>query len=145
MRGVSTTDTLGTDTQPARARLDRPVLVANIVSGGLWLVLLAFVSPPLTLVGAAYVAIGSVFLAAVYAREALSRRQEALAWAVPWFVAVALWTWIGAAIEGGASGLLLALWFGLVIATPCCYLAWQLALAVRQLLAWRARPVSTHR
>ena len=142
---MSTTGTLVTDTQPARGRLDRPVLVGNLVSGALWLALLAFDSPVLSLVGAAYVAAGSVFLAAIYAREALTRRQEALAWAAPWLVAVALWTWIGASVEGGTSGVLLTLWFGLVIATPC-YLAWQLvALAVRNLVAWRARTASSHR
>jgi hypothetical protein len=83
-----------------------------------------------------------VFLAAVYARDALTWRQEVLAWATPWAVAVGLWTEIGAAF-GEPSWL--SLWFGLLIATPC-YLAWQIvALAVRQLLAWRSGTASSHR
>ncbi|MBC9733855.1 hypothetical protein [Nocardioides marmotae] len=129
-------------TQRAPGRLDGPVLVGNLVAGACWLVVLSFLSWPLALLGAVYVAGASVFLAAVYARPALTRRQEATAWVVPWLAAVALWTWVAAGIEGGTSAWLLNAWFGLVIATPC-YLAWQLlALAVRQLLAWRREPSS---
>lgn len=64
---------------------------------------------------------GSRFLAAASARETLTYGQEALAWATPWLVAVALWVLIGAGIGGedSGSGWLLPLWFGLVIATPC--------------------------
>jgi O-antigen/teichoic acid export membrane protein len=141
MAGVSRTDVIGT-TQPAPGRLHGPALVSNLVSGAFLLVVLAFLSWPLAVVGAAYVAAASVFLAAVYARTALTRRQEAAAWVAPWLAAIALWTCVGAGIEGGTSTWLLTAWFGLVIATPC-YLGWQaVALAVRQLLAWRARPVS---
>lgn len=140
MTGVNTTTVPATETQPAPTRLDRPVLVGNLVSGALWLVLSAFLVGWLpVLVGAAYVAVTSVFLAAVYGRHSLTKREEALAWITPWLVAVALWTLIGAGLEGGTSSGLLTLWFGLIIATGC-YLAWQLsALAVRQLLAWSAR------
>jgi hypothetical protein len=136
MAGVTTTGVPGTSTEPPRTRIDRPVLVGNLVSGALWLLPLAFASWPLSLMGAAYVATGSVFLAAVYARDALTRRQEALAWTAPWLAAVALWVWIGASIEGGNTGSdwPLVLLLGVGIGTPC-YLAWQLsALAVRQLL-----------
>lgn len=141
MAGMSSTDAKGT-TQPASGRLDGPVLVSNLVSGAFLLLVLAFLSWPLAVVGAAYVAAASVFLAAVYARTALSRRLEAAAWVAPWLAAVALWTWVAAGIEGGTSTWLLTAWFGLVIATPC-YLGWQaVALAVRQLLASRAVPAS---
>ena len=115
-----------------------------IVSGTLWLLLVAvlwsdqFGSWVLFGMGAVYVAAGSVFLAAVYAREVLTMGQEALAWATPWLVAVALWTLLLAAIdfEDSVSGWLLTLFAGLCIGTPC-YLAWQIvALAVRQLVGW---------
>ena len=131
-------------TEPTRARIDRPVLVSNIVSGALWLLLLAvpwivqFGSWVLFGTGAVYVAAGSVFLAAVYAHEVLTMGQEALAWATPWLVAVALWTVLLAAFDPGnsVSGWLLALFAGLCIGTPC-YLAWQIvALAIRQLVGW---------
>jgi hypothetical protein len=136
--------------RPTRVQLDRRVLVGNLVSGALWLLLLA--GPwgavqgwGLFLVGTAYVAAGSVFLAATYGRDALTRRHEALAWAAPWLAAVALWALVGAGIGGGSSGWLLPLWFGLLIGTPC-YLAWQIvALAVRQLLAWRSATAPNHR
>jgi hypothetical protein len=142
MTGVNRTDHAGTTQQEPSPRLDGPVLVSNLVSGALLLVVLAFLAWPLAVVGAAYVAAASVFLAAVYTRKALTRRQEATAWAAPWLAAVALWTWVGAGIEGGASSSFLTLWFGLVFATPS-YLGWQaLALAARQLLAWRARPAA---
>jgi hypothetical protein len=139
---VTTARAAATETPRAPARLDRRVLTANLIAGAMWLLLLAFASWPLALIGAAYVAAGSVFLAAVLARDTLTRRQEALAWAAPWLVAVALWTWLGAETDGGTSYGLQTLWFGLVIATGC-YLAWQIvALAVRQLMAWRAGPAS---
>jgi hypothetical protein len=120
-------------------RLDRPVLVGNLVAGALWLLLVAASGAwALSLAGAAYVAAASVFLAAVYGHDSLTARREGMAWVTPWLVAVALWTWVGAGIEGGTSSWLLTLWFGLLIGTGC-YLAWQLlALAVRQLMAWRA-------
>ncbi len=84
----------------------------------------------------------SVFLAAVYARPALARRHEVGAWVASWLAAVALWTWVLVGVEGGTSFLLLTAGGGFVVATPC-YLVWQaVALAVRQLLAWRAEPAS---
>lgn len=144
MLAVTTTGAPASRTEPARTRLDRPVLVSNIVSGALWLLPLAvpwgggFGSWVLVGIGAVYVVAGSVFLAAVYAREVLTMGQEALAWATPWLVAVALWTVLLAAIffENSVSDWLLALFVGLAIGTPC-YLAWQIvALAVRQLVGW---------
>ncbi|WP_156388532.1 hypothetical protein [Nocardioides sp. Root151] len=137
---MNTTGVPAAEAQAAPRRLDRPVLVANLVSGAMWLLLLASLgSWVLALMGAVYVAAASVFLAAVYGRESLTVRQEALAWATPWLVAVALWTWVGSRIEGGDSSWALNLWFGVVIATGC-YLAWQLlALAGRQLMEWKAR------
>ncbi len=143
MVGVTSTDFRDAKSGPRRARFDPPVLVSNLVSGAACLLLtFPFVpSPPLFLIGAVYVAAASAFLAAVCAREALTRRQEALAWVVPWLVAVALWAAVGAGIEGGnsGSGWLLWGWFGLCLGTPC-YLEWQIgALAVRQLMARRSR------
>ena len=144
MLDVTSTSAPASRTEPARTRLDRPVLLSNIVSGALWLFLLAvpwsdqFGSWALFGMGAVYVAAGSVFLAAVYAREVLTMGQEALAWAIPWLVAVALWTLLLAAFDLGnsVSGWLLTLFAGLCIGTPC-YLAWQIvALAVRQLVDW---------
>ena len=127
------------DVTTPHARLDRPVLVGNIVAGALWLLPVAFASWPLSLMGAAYVAAGSVFLAAVYAHDVLTWTQEALAWAAPWLAAVALWVWIGAGIDGGGAG---SVWpgllLGLVIATPA-YVAWQFsALIVRKLVTWQS-------
>jgi hypothetical protein len=40
-----------------------------------------------------------VFLAAVYARDVRTMRQEALAWIAPWLVAVAPWGLVGAGID----------------------------------------------
>lgn len=148
MLPVTTSGASATRTEPTRARLDRPVLVSNIVSGALWLLLLAapwpdrFGSWVLFGIGAVYVVAGSVFLAAVYAREILTMGQEALAWAIPWLVAVALWAVLLAAtfLENSVSDWLMALYGGLSIATPC-YLAWQIvALAVRQLMGWLSGP-----
>lgn len=143
MSGMSSSD--GRD--PWR-RLDGPILTSNLVSGALWLFLM---TPPwsdsfgglgLFLIGAGYVLVGSVFLAAVYAREALSRRQELLAWLAPWFVACFLWSDILSGIgpdDGGSwvSAIAGAAGLGLLVGTPC-YLAWQIvALVIRQLSAWR--------
>jgi len=129
-------------TQQTPDSLDGPVFVSNVVAGALFLVLLAFLAWPLAVVGGCYVAAASLFLAWVYARPALTRRQEAAAWVAPWLAAVALWAWVLGGIDGGTSTWFLTALFGLVVATPC-YLAWQaLALAVRQLLAWRERPAS---
>ncbi|QIX28274.1 hypothetical protein ncot_18015 [Nocardioides sp. JQ2195] len=137
---MSLTDATST-TQQTPGRVDGPVLVSNLVAGACFLVVLALLSWPLAVLGAVYVAAASVCLAAVYARPALTRRQEAAAWVVPWLVAVALWAWVGGAGTDGGTWLL-NVWFGFVIATPC-YLVWQTsALAVRQLLAWRANPTS---
>ena len=111
--------------------------------------------PGLFLIGTTYVVAASVFLGAVYVRESLTYAQEALAWATPWLVAVALWALLAAQVDGGSSesGWLLELWLGLAIATPG-YLVWQLlALAVRQVMAGAApvrydvsrdRPTPTH-
>lgn len=147
MTGVATIGGATTETEPARARLDRPALVSNILSGALWLLLLAvpglgpFDGWTLLLIGAAYVIAGSVFFAAVYARCVLTRGQEVLAWIAPCLVAVALWASIGAGIdfENSVSGWFLTLFFGLYIGTPC-YLVWQtVALVIRQLMAWGSR------
>lgn len=148
MLDVTTTGAPDSRTERPLARLDRSVLVSSIVSGALWLLLPAvlwsdqFGSWVLFGVGAVYVVAGSVFLAAVYAREVLTMGQEALAWAAPWLVAVALWTLLLAAFdfESSVSSWLLALFAGLCIGTPC-YLAWQIvALAVRQLVGWLFPP-----
>ncbi len=144
---MTTTGDPATETETAQVRLDRPVLVSNLVSGALLLSPLAvplgygpFGSWLLLLVGAVYVVAGGVFLAAVYAHEVLTMRQEALAWIAPWLVAVALWTLIAIGIdfENQVSHYLLGLYVGLLVATPC-YLVWQIvALAVRRFMAWRS-------
>lgn len=122
-------------------RVDRPVLLSNLIAGAVLLPFaVVWIGLWLPVIGAAYVAAGSMFLAAVYARETLTYGQEAMAWATTWLVAVALWALIGAQIGGAdfGSGWHLNLGFGLVIATPC-YLVWQIvALAVRQFMAWRS-------
>jgi len=125
------------------SRLDRPVLVGNLVAGAFWLVVTAFVATPgLALIGAAYVVPASLYLAAFYARDSFTRGQEGRAWAFSWLGAVALWAGLLTLIGGGIFGsghLFFVLVAAIVIATPC-YLAWQLlALAVRQFLAARAR------
>jgi hypothetical protein len=65
---------------------------------GLWLVPLAFASWPLSVIGALYVVAGSMFFAAVYARE-VRTVTAAVAWVIPWLVAVSLWTLIVAGTE----------------------------------------------
>ena len=42
MPGVTTTRVPPNGIEPSRARIDRPVLVGNLVSGALWLLPLAF-------------------------------------------------------------------------------------------------------
>lgn len=129
-------------TSPAPTRLDGRVLAGNLIGGLFMMIFLAFLSWPLALMGAVYVGVASVFFAAVYARPALSRIQEVMAWVAPWLVLAALWTWIAAATDAGTSSWLLVVGFGFMIATPC-YLSWQAAaLAVRQVLASRGRPMA---
>lgn len=87
---------------------------------------------PLAVIGAGYVAVGSVVLAVAYARETLTPWQEIGSWLGTWLLAVALWAWIG--YEPGFGTLLGALGFGFAIGTAC-FLVWQVvALAVRQVL-----------
>jgi hypothetical protein len=139
MGGVTTTDAPATGAGPARARLDRLVLTSNVVAGIWWLLVLAPPWRDLFLVAAAYVVAGSVFLAAVSAREG-TRRQEALAWVTPWLAAVALLTLLGVSTstEQSVSDWLLSVLSGLSIATPG-YLVWQVsALAVRRTMVWRS-------
>lgn len=99
---------------------DRPVLVSNLVVGGLLLAVLAFLAWPLAVLGAAYVLAASAVLAL---------RQEMAAYVVSWLAAVALWTWVLTWVDqtmsvGAAS-------YGLLIGT-LCFLVWQtLAFAVR--------------
>lgn len=122
-------------------QLDRRVLVSNLVSGAVWLVVASFVVGwLLVLVGAGYVALASVSLAYIYARDVLSMRQEALAWIVTWLTAVAAWMWVAVAAGSTQSNWLLDIWFGLVVGTGC-FLAWQvLGLALRRVLAAGTRP-----
>ena len=121
-------------------KVDRSVLISNVVSGAVWLLFPAALGAwPLSLIGAVYVVAAGLFLAAVYARPSLSAQQEALAWALPWLGAVALWAVLLGVIEmdnGTQSGL--ALVYGAVLGT-LCFLGWQIvAVAVRQFLSWRA-------
>ena len=78
MARVTTTGASAAGTEPGRTRLDRRVLVSNIVSGALWLLPLAVPwsdlgSWVLFGTGAVYVATPGVFLVAVHAREVLTR------------------------------------------------------------------------
>lgn len=114
------------------------MLVGNLVSGALWLLPLLF-SPALFVIGVVYVVGAGAFLGAVYGRGVSTMKQEALAWVAPWLVAVALWTVVLA--TGGENTMayyLTCLGLGTIIATGS-YLAWQVvALAVRQVIAWRS-------
>lgn len=66
------------------------------------------------------VAVGRLSLAAVYAREVLTRKQEAWAWITPWLAAIALWSLlvVGMEFENNVSHYLVTLVIGLFIATP---------------------------
>ncbi|MDO9497084.1 MAG: hypothetical protein Q7J48_15370 [Nocardioides sp.] len=143
---MSTASEAATVSSPARrVRLDRPMLVSNLVAGAVWLLFPAAIGAwPLSVIGSMYVAAASLFFAVVYARDALTVRQEALAWAAPWLAAVALWAAIVGAVafENTASRHLAGLYAGLLVGT-LSYLGWQLlALAVRQFLAWRSNTSS---
>ena len=124
-----------------RLRLDRSVLVSNLASGVSWLMIpAAFGAWPLSVIGAVYIVAASLFLAMVYARESLTASQEALAWAAPWLGAVVAWATVIGAIEfeNTASHYFAGLAIGLLLGT-LSYLGWQvLALAIRQVLAWRS-------
>jgi hypothetical protein len=144
MRAVSTAST--TEESPAAPpRLHRRILVSNLVAGAACqLVLVALGLWPLAVIGAGYVAVGSVVLAAAYAREPLTRRQEIGSWVGTWLLAVALWLGIIYALDGAESAGTVGTWLGLLFFVfaigTVCFLVWQLgALAVRQLIVARAR------
>lgn len=134
------------DRHPWR-RLDGAVLVSNLVSGVLWLLLTTLLWGglgvlSLGLIGVAYVVVCSVFFAAVYASEALSRRQELLTWLAPW-IAACLLVLVGVLSDsepagvGWASAVAAPVVVGVMVGIP--YLVWQVgALVIRQLMAWRA-------
>ena len=128
-----------------RVRLNRSVLVSNLASGASWLLIpVATDAWPLSVIGAVYIVAASLFLALVYAREAFTAKQEALAWAAPWLGAVLVWAAVIGAVEfeNTASHYLAGLSVGLLLGT-LCYLGWQmLALAIRQVLAWRSKTSS---
>jgi hypothetical protein len=115
------------------SRVDSLILVSNLIAGALCQLLLVGLGFwPLALIGAGYVAVGSVLLAAAYARETLTPRQEIGSWVGTWVLAVALWSWIF--YEPGFGTSLVA---GLSVGT-ICFLVWQVsALAVRQSLLSR--------
>ncbi len=98
----------------------------------------------MSVIGAVYVVVASLFLAAVHARKALTVRQEALTWVAPWLGSIALWATIVGAMEfeNTASHYLAGLSVGLRLGTMC-FLDWQVwALAIRQFLAWRSKASS---
>lgn len=149
MMSMTGTDHLLPAGEAVRHQLDRTVLIGNLVSGTVLLVPTPVVLPGawvLMLIGAAYVAPASYFLAYVCARPGLTRTQEGLAWVLPWVAAVAVWTVLFAQIDLGSDGTAawpISAWGGLIVATPC-YLVWQAAaLATRQFLTWKAR-LSSH-
>jgi hypothetical protein len=120
-------------------RLDRPILVSNLISGALCqLLLVALGMWPLAVLGAGYVAVGSVVLAAAYARAGLTPRQEIGSWVGVWLLAAALWAWIfyEPGFEPGTVGALAGWVSFILVIGAVCFLAWQLgALAVRRLRA----------
>lgn len=124
-------------TPTAPPRLDRPILVSNLISGALCqLLLVALGVWPLAVVGAGYVAVGSVVLAALYARPALTARQEIGSWVGAWLLAAALWA--GIFHESGFGPGTAGAWVGWISYSlaigAICFLVWQAgALAVRQL------------
>jgi hypothetical protein len=142
-------DTSPVANEPARrVRLDRRILVSNLVAGAVWLWPLAFASWPLLLMGAAYVGTASVFLGAVYAREVRTPTLETAAWITPWLVAAGLWVWlmIGIEFENTVSHYAVGLGVGLFVAT-ICYLLWQaVALMLRQVWpGYGSLPARAHR
>jgi hypothetical protein len=123
------------------------MLVSLLGSGLLWLLLL---TPPWTdalgvfLIGAAYVAVGSVAMAAVRGPGEVLVQRELLVLFALWLLDVATWTVLCGVggFEDGSSGLGAALcfglWFGICIGTPA-FAMWQLlALALRG-CRWRDR------
>lgn len=125
-------------------RLDPLMLVSLLVSGAVWLVLLATPLADgvggwgLCLIGAAYVVVAALPMAALYARAVVTWRQEVGCLGLLWLAAVAIWTLIGAAQAPSSlvlSDVVIDVFVGLWIGTPC-FIAWQvLALAVR--VGWR--------
>ncbi|MEQ6900990.1 hypothetical protein [Nocardioides sp. YIM 152588] len=115
-------------TDPRRgARLDRPVLVSNLVSGALWLVIAAgFGAWPLSVLGAVYVLPTSVLIAAAHARGSRSPVRRVVVWALPWLAATALWGLLISATEPVPSPSTYAVGFvaGAAVATTCL-VAWQ--------------------
>ena len=85
-----------------------------------------------------------MFLAAAYARQPLTRRQELAVWVAPWVKLVVLWGGILALVGGDepeAHGPTVGgvVWVGLVasVLATVTYLLWQgTALAVRLVLGW---------
>lgn len=147
MEGMTTASNAAALSPPARrARLDRSVLLSNLVSGALLLLFPALIGAwPLSVIGAVYVLAASLFLAVVYASANLTVRQEALAWIVPWLSAVGLWAVIVGVIEfeNSTSNSPVSLFPGLVLGT-LCYLGWQIvALAARHFMAWRSESSSS--
>jgi hypothetical protein len=134
MMSVMSTASTTNETPAAPPRVNRLILISHLVAGMVCqLLLVALGLWPLAVIGAGYVAVGSVVLAAVYAREMLTPRQEIGSWAGIWLLAVALWAWILF-----TPGILLGLLFGALAVGTVCFLVWQLlALAVRQLLVSR--------
>lgn len=119
------------------SRLDRPVLLSSLVSGGLWLLLLVPRSETddpgswlLLVVGMTYVVAASLGVAAVHGRGALTRYDAAAAWLVAWLTAVATWMVLLGGTDTGP-----ATWgLGMVVGTAC-FAAWQaVAWLIRQTL-----------
>lgn len=148
MPSMTSTDHLLSAGDAVRRRLDRTVLIGNLISGAVLLAptpVLLSGAWVLMLIGAAYVAAASYFLAYVYARPELTWTQEGLAWVLSWVAAVAVWTVLFAQVDLGSDGTAawpISAWAGLGVATPC-YLVWQAAsLAARELLKWNALPAT---
>ncbi|UAL28740.1 hypothetical protein K8W59_12830 [Nocardioides rotundus] len=115
-------------------RLDGVVLLANLIAGVLWLAPLAVNSWPLALIGAAYVALASPFLAAAAARAPLPLHGQVLVWMAAWLGAVLVWFGVWTPIDGIAGSLVTAFDLGTMT-----YLAWQLtAFPLKHLLTWLA-------
>ncbi|MDH2414244.1 hypothetical protein [Nocardioides sp. CER19] len=128
-----------------RPPLDRAMLASLLASGLLWLLLLA---PPWTdalglfLVGAAYVGLGSVAMAAVDTRDP---GRDILTVLLLWVVDVGAWVavdTIGAVATDGldelGAALCFSVWFGLWIGTPA-FVIWHLLALVLRGCRWRRR------
>lgn len=120
------------DALPAGRWRPDHLFVSQVVAGVVLLGMLSVLSWPLALFGLVYVMLASLFFSYAYRHEPLARNREALVWLSPWLVAIVLWFWMIANVEGASWP---PSFFSAVLIGTLCYLGWQLlALAVGQAL-----------